>query len=114
MAWALPGVAAALFFACGAWAQKPMDAETGLVIDQGFVIVKAYCTRCHSARLITQAGKTRAGWLDSIRWMQRTQGLWDLGSTENEILDYLAANYGLPPPGAPGRPAIIPLTPPAR
>ena len=25
--------------------------------------------------------------------MQATQGLWDLGDAEAEILDYLAANY---------------------
>lgn len=107
--WWTKGAAAALFVAGAAWAQKPLDGETGLVIDQGFEIVKAYCTRCHSARLVTQAGKTREGWLDSIRWMQRTQGLWDLGSTEPEILDYLAKHYGLPPAGAPGRPPVMPL-----
>jgi hypothetical protein len=91
-----------------AWAQKTVDAETGLVIDHGFEIVKAYCTRCHSARLIIQAGKTREGWLDSIRWMQRSQGLWDLGSAEPEILDYLSKHYG-PPSMAPDRRPVMPL-----
>jgi hypothetical protein len=28
-----------------------------------------------------------------IRWMQETQGLWQLGEAEPQILDYLAANY---------------------
>ncbi|MBD5800960.1 hypothetical protein AZOA_03620 [Azoarcus sp. Aa7] len=73
----------------------PTDAETGLVMAPGYPMVKAYCTLCHSAKLVTQAGKTRDGWVESIRWMQRTQGLFDLGSFEGEILDYLAAQYGI-------------------
>lgn len=73
----------------------PTDAETGLVIAPGFPIVKSYCTLCHSAKLVTQSGKTREGWVETIRWMQRTQGLFDLGQFEGEILDYLAAQYGI-------------------
>jgi cytochrome c1 len=72
------------------------DPQSGLKIDTGFEIVKAYCTACHSAKLIEQSGKTREGWIDSIRWMQRNQGLWDLADKEAEILDYLAKNYTLP------------------
>lgn len=81
----------------GAYAQeKKIDAETGLVIDAGFETVKGYCTACHSARLITQSAKTREGWIESIRWMQRNHGLWDLGPAEPEVLAYLEKNYGLP------------------
>jgi Quinohemoprotein amine dehydrogenase A, alpha subunit, haem binding len=72
------------------------DPQSGLKIDAGFEIVKGYCTACHSAKLIEQSGKTREGWIDSIRWMQRNQGLWDLADKEGEILDYLAKHYGLP------------------
>ena len=71
------------------------DKDSGLAIAPGFPLVKAYCTACHSAKLITQSGKSRDGWLESIRWMQRTQGLFELGPSEGEILDYLAANYGI-------------------
>lgn len=71
------------------------DKDSGLAVATGFPLVKAYCTACHSAKLITQSGKSRDGWLESIRWMQRTQGLFDLGPSEGEILDYLAANYGI-------------------
>lgn len=85
------------------------DPQTGLVIDKGYELVKGQCTICHSARLITQAGKTRDGWVHSIRWMQRTQGLWDLGPYESQILDYLSANYGVPPAAGPGRPPVMPL-----
>jgi mono/diheme cytochrome c family protein len=107
--WAATLVAALIVVQVAA-ADKPVDPQTGLVIDKGFAIVKQYCTACHSARLITQAGKTRAGWIDSIRWMQKTQGLWPLEPYENEILDYLSTNYDVPPAPAPLRPPVGPLS----
>ncbi len=107
--WAVAWAAAALAPWVVADADKPVDPQTGLVIDEGYELVKGQCTICHSARLITQAGKTRDGWVDSIRWMQRTQGLWDLGPYESQILDYLSANYGVPPAAAPERPPVMPL-----
>ena len=114
--WRAAAVAAAvLAYATSVAAEKPapnsVDGQTGLVVDKGYEIVKAYCTACHSARLITQAGKTRQGWVDSIRWMQKTQGLWDLGAYENEILDYLSTNYGVTPAATPLRPPVMPLPP---
>ena len=36
---------------------------------------------------------TRDGWRNLIRWMQKTQKLWDLEENEERILDYLAKNY---------------------
>ena len=66
---------------------------TGLIVDDGFIQVKASCTSCHSANLITQNRADRKGWEKMIRWMQETQNLWDLGPNEPLILDYLAKNY---------------------
>ena len=66
---------------------------SGLVVAEGFETVKATCTACHSGKLVTQNRATREGWEDLIRWMQQTQGLWELGDQEKIILDYLAANY---------------------
>lgn len=66
---------------------------TGLIVDDGFIQVKASCTSCHSGNLITQNRQTRDGWENLIRWMQETQSLWDLGPNEPLILDYLAKNY---------------------
>lgn len=68
--------------------------ETGLVFAEGFNEVRGTCTACHSAKLVTQNKATRDGWLEMIRWMQQTQGLWDLGKHEPIILDYLAEHYG--------------------
>jgi len=71
-----------------------LDSLTGLVKDEHFAIVRAQCTACHSAKLITQNRATREGWQQMIRWMQAEQGLWDLGTSESNILDYLSKHYG--------------------
>lgn len=66
---------------------------TGLKIAEGWELVRTTCTACHSAALVTQNRATYEGWEEMIRWMQATQGLWDLGDTEPRILEYLANNY---------------------
>ncbi len=71
-----------------------LDKETSLVIDERLILVKAQCTACHSSKLIVQSHLTRDGWRQKIRWMQRTQKLWDLGESEPVVLDYLAKYYG--------------------
>ena len=71
------------------------DAETGLVIAEGFDQVKTNCTiACHSAGLVTQSRGNQKYWKDAIVYMQKNQGLWDLGSDEPIILNYLATHYG--------------------
>ena len=66
---------------------------SALIDSEGIMTVRAYCTGCHSEKLITQNRATREGWEAMIRWMQQTQNLGDLGENEMEILDYLATNY---------------------
>lgn len=70
-----------------------LDKDTGFVIDKGFEIVRANCTACHSSGLVIQNRMNRERWLETIRWMQDTQGLWPLGDSEKEILDYLTKHY---------------------
>ena len=67
--------------------------STGLIYDENFDLVRAHCTACHSGKLVAQNRATREGWQQMIRWMQATQGLWDLGVNEPKILDYLEKNY---------------------
>lgn len=69
------------------------DLMSGLIAASGYKTVRSNCTACHSAQLITQNRASRDGWKAMIKWMQATQGLWDLGENEAIILDYLAANY---------------------
>lgn len=71
------------------------DPESGFIIAEGWQSVKANCTVCHSAKLVTQNRGTRQHWQDLIRWMQETQGLWEFQpAQEATILDYLAQHYG--------------------
>jgi hypothetical protein len=73
--------------------KKTYDPITGFVIGKNYEIVRAHCTACHSAKLVTQNRMTRESWLETIRWMQKSQGLWPLGAQEHKILDYLEAYY---------------------
>ena len=66
---------------------------TGLIVDDGVDEVNRNCGACHSLDLVTQNRADRNGWKDIIVWMQETQGLWDLGESEDVILTYLAKNY---------------------
>ncbi len=78
--------------------------KTGLKADDNLKVVISACTSCHSAKLITQNRATRDGWKNLIVWMQETQGLPDLGSSEPIILNYLADHYA---PEASGRRANL-------
>jgi hypothetical protein len=66
---------------------------TGLVADEGLSLVIAHCTGCHSAKLVTQNRFNSEGWIRVIRWMQKTQNLWDLGESEEAIVAYLSKHY---------------------
>lgn len=80
----------------------------GLIIDDNWLLVNANCSACHSAKLVTQNRGNRQTWLEIIRWMQETQGLWQFDpTTEKNILDYVAKNY---PPSAVARRAPLPRT----
>jgi hypothetical protein len=66
---------------------------TGLIADEGLNLVIAHCTGCHSAKLVTQNRFNKEGWTRVIRWMQETQNLWDLGESEEAIVEYLSKHY---------------------
>lgn len=67
--------------------------RTGLVDAKGLQEVITNCTTCHSSKLIIQNRMGKEQWNASIRWMQETQGLWDLGENQEIIVDYLTTNY---------------------
>ncbi len=67
--------------------------NTGLIEAEGLHLVIAHCTSCHSAKLITQNRLSKEGWQETIKWMQETQNLWDLGNDEEAVVNYLAKNY---------------------
>lgn len=74
--------------------------RTGLVEADGLMAVVNNCTNCHSAKLVTQNRMNKDRWIATIRWMQETQNLWDLGNNEEIIVNYLVTNY---PPKKKGR-----------
>ena len=66
---------------------------TGFIEGEGLTEVINNCTNCHSAKLVTQNRMSRERWEATIRWMQETENLWDLGNNEDIIVNYLATHY---------------------
>ena len=87
-----------------------VDPESGLAMDKNLMLVKGNCLACHSSKLILQSHFDRDKWVERIRWMQRTQKLWDLGESEPAILTYLTTYYG--PVTIPFDGRRLPLQPP--
>lgn len=93
---------------------EEIDETTGLIVSDGWELVRIHCGGCHSHSLVTGQRADRQTWLDIIRWMQATQNLWQFDpTTESGILDYLVANYP-PQPNrrrAPIPPSLLPGPP---
>lgn len=84
--------------------ENGIHVRTGLIANEGVMLVVQNCTSCHSSKMITQNRANKEGWRSMIKWMQQTQNLWDLGANEEKIIDYLAKNY---PPQKKGRRAKL-------
>lgn len=80
--------------------ENGIHVRTGLKEDEGLMAVVTHCTACHSAQLVIQNRMNKERWNATIRWMQETQNLWDLGENQEVIVDYLVRNY---PPTEKGR-----------
>lgn len=80
--------------------ENGIHVRTGLVDAEGLMTVVNNCTNCHSAKLVTQNRMNADRWHATIKWMQETQNLWDLGGNQEIIVNYLVSNY---PPIAKGR-----------
>lgn len=84
-----------------------IDNSSGLIKSSGWEHVRAQCGGCHSYSLVISQRADRNTWLDIIRWMQKTQNLWQFRpEIEVQIIDYLAINY--PPKPNRRRPPILP------
>ena len=73
--------------------ENGIHVRTGFVVDEGLMTVINNCTNCHSAKLVTQNRMSKERWIATIKWMQETQNLWDLGGNEEIIVTYLAKHY---------------------
>jgi hypothetical protein len=75
-------------------AAPAVDPESGLVQAPGWRTVAAHCGACHSYRLVTAQRGDADFWRGLIRWMQRTQNLWEIPpEQEDTIVAYLAEHY---------------------
>lgn len=75
-------------------AAAEIDPRTGLIKDDNWELIGSHCAACHSLKLVTANRADRQTWLETIRWMQKTQKLWRFDpATEDKILTYLAKNY---------------------
>lgn len=73
--------------------ENGIHVRTGFVDAPGLMETVRNCTTCHSSRLVLQNRMNEEGWTATIKWMQKTQNLWDLGENEAIIVNYLATNY---------------------
>jgi len=73
--------------------ENGIHVRTGFVDDKGLMETINNCTNCHSSKLVIQNRMSKERWIATIRWMQKTQNLWDLGGNEEIIVSYLAKNY---------------------
>ena len=67
--------------------------RTGFVDDEGLMTVVNNCTNCHSSKLVIQNRMNKERWNATIRWMQESQNLWELGDNQEIIVNYLVKNY---------------------
>ena len=84
--------------------ENGIHVRTGLIEAEGLMTVVNNCTNCHSALLVIQNRMNAERWIASIKWMQETQNLWDLGENQDIIVNYLVTNY---PPKEKGRREIL-------
>ncbi|PTM10505.1 MAG: monoheme cytochrome C [Bacteroidetes bacterium] len=84
--------------------ENGIHVRTGLLDAEGLMVVVNNCTNCHSAKLVTQNRMNTERWNATIKWMQETQNLWDLGGNQEIIVNYLVSNY---PPIDKGRRMIL-------
>lgn len=84
--------------------ENGIHVRTGFIDAPGMMVTVQNCTNCHSAKLVMQNRMNEERWKSTIKWMQETQNLWDLGENEAVIINYLVTNY---PPKKVGRRAVL-------
>ncbi|HEB9325294.1 TPA: cytochrome C [Campylobacter jejuni] len=78
-----------------AWSgELEINPDTGLIIDPDSSLVEANCLARHGCNLITNMHASRKAWLAAIRWMQDSEGLWEIEPKDEKKLNYLEKYYG--------------------
>ena len=84
--------------------ENGIHVRTGFIDAPGMMVTIQNCTNCHSSKLVIQNRMDAERWKSTIKWMQETQNLWDLGENEETIINYLVTNY---PPIKKGRREVL-------
>ncbi|MEP2279667.1 monoheme cytochrome C [Maribacter sp.] len=84
--------------------ENGIHVSTGFIDAPGMTETVQNCTNCHSSKLVIQNRMSEERWKSTIKWMQKTQNLWDLGENEATIINYLVTNY---PPKKVGRRVVL-------
>ena len=77
--------------------------ELGVLVDEeGAEETYAYCTACHSERIVAQQGLTRADWEELLEQMVEEHGMNPIEEPAlGRVLAYLATHYGPDRPNFP-------------
>lgn len=83
--------------------QAPSEANIGkLFRAPGAEKTFVYCSACHSERIVTQQGLTKADWQELLEWMVDEQGMDEISEPDYTlVIDYLSTNYGTDRPNFP-------------
>lgn len=80
---------------------RPLDLGV-LVAGEGVEETYAYCTACHSERIVAQQGLTRSDWDELLEQMVEENGMSPIEEPDlGRVLDYLAIHYGVDRPNFP-------------
>lgn len=73
-----------------------------LVAAKGAAATHAYCTVCHSERIVAQQGLTREDWLETLEYMVDEHGMAPIEESDFDlVVDYLSTHYGPDRPNFP-------------
>jgi len=68
----------------------------GLPPDQGREEVEAYCSGCHSLKLVVQQGLSQEAWDELLDWMIEEQEMEPMEAVDrNLVLDYLSKHLSI-------------------
>ena len=74
---------------------NPQDDYWGLPRSEGYDLVAAYCSACHSLRIVMQQKQNRDGWDYLLTWMVEQQGMGELYPDDrDQVLEYLTREFG--------------------
>lgn len=73
----------------------PEDEYWGLPRTNGYELVDAYCSGCHSLQIVMQQRADETRWRYMLQWMSEEQNMPELPQDEEEIvLKYLLTHFG--------------------